>query len=66
MFSGATGGWICNRPFFQPPSALFRDDDHFDDMKEKYPKSYLKGCDENYEIAKEGFEKIKEVLTQKR
>lgn len=35
-------------------------------MKEKYPKSYLKGCDENYEIAREGFNKIKEILIQKR
>jgi hypothetical protein len=35
-------------------------------MKEKYPKSYLKGCDENYEEAREGFEQIKELLTQKR
>jgi len=51
MFGGATGGWICNRPFFQPPRALYRDDDHFDSMKEKYPKSYLKGCDENYYMA---------------
>jgi hypothetical protein len=35
-------------------------------MREKYPKSYLKGCDENYEIAREGFNKIKDILTQKR
>lgn len=66
MTSGATGGWICSLSIFQPPHALFRDDDHFFEMKDKYPKSYLKGCDENYEDAREGFNKIKEILTQKR
>jgi len=35
-------------------------------MRGKYPKSYLKGCDENYEIAREGFNKIKSILTTKR
>jgi len=66
MASGAIGGLICNCGCFQPPHALFRDDDHFIDMQEKYPKSYLKGCDENYDIARMGFEKIKAILTKKR
>jgi hypothetical protein len=35
-------------------------------MKEKYPDSYLKGCDEYLENAREGFIKIKEILTKKR
>mgnify|MGYP000491660802 CR=1 FL=1 len=35
-------------------------------MKEKYPKSYLKGCDESYDDARKGFEQVKEILTQKR
>jgi len=49
MSSGAIGGFICSRAIFKPPHALFRDDDHFFEMKDKYPKSYLKGCDENYD-----------------
>jgi len=32
-------------------------------MKEKYPKSYLKNCDENYDEARQGFEQVKEILT---
>lgn len=35
-------------------------------MKDKYPKSYLKGCDEFYEDARAGFNNIKDILTQKR
>ena len=35
-------------------------------MKDKYPKSYLKGCDENYEDARKGFVRVKEILTEKR
>jgi hypothetical protein len=49
LSSGAIGGWICSFAIFQPPHALFMDNDHFLHMEEKYPKSYLKGCDENYE-----------------
>ena len=66
MSSGAIGGFICSLAIFQPPHALFRDDDHFFEMKDKYPKSYLKGCDENYDEARAGFEKIKSMLTEKR
>lgn len=66
MCSGAIGGFICSRSIFQPPHALFRDDDHFFEMRDKYPKSYIKGCDENYEAARASFEKIKDMLTQKR
>jgi len=35
-------------------------------MREKYPKSYLRGCDENYEMARVGFNIIKDMLITKR
>jgi hypothetical protein len=35
-------------------------------MKDKYPKSYLKNCDESYAAAKINFEQIKLILKQKR
>ena len=56
IFSGSLGGFIAGTDFFQPPHSLFRDDDHFYEMKGKYPKSYLKDSDENYEQAKASFE----------
>jgi hypothetical protein len=34
-------------------------------MDHKYPKSYLKNCDEDYEKAKASFEQVKTVLRQK-
>ena len=65
-FAGATGGFIAGLPCFQPPHALFRDDDHFYEMQDKYPKSYLKNCDESYAAAKAGFDQIKTILKKKR
>jgi len=56
IFSGALGGFVAGTEFFQPPHSLFRDDDHFTEMKEKYPKSYLKDTDEDYEKAKVSFD----------
>ena len=35
-------------------------------MQDKYPKSYLKDCDESYAAAKAGFDQIKTILKQKR
>ena len=35
-------------------------------MQEKYPKSYLKDCDESYAAAKAGFDQIKKILKEKR
>lgn len=64
--AGLTGGWICSLSIWQPPHALFRDDDHFHEMADKYPKSYLVGGDETYEAAKATFDQIRGVLVQKR
>lgn len=64
-FAGLTGGFIAGLPIFQPPHALFRDDDHFYEMQEKYPKSYLKNCDESYAAAKAGYDQIKQIMKQK-
>lgn len=58
-FAGLTGGFIAGLPCFQPPHALFRDDDHFFEMQDKYPKSYLRDCDESYAAAKANFDQIK-------
>jgi hypothetical protein len=66
ILSGLTGGWMCSLSIWQPPHALFRDDDHFHDMAHKYPASYLVGGDETYEAAKATFDQIKGVLIQKR
>lgn len=35
-------------------------------MSDKYPKSYLKNCDESYSAAKANFDQIKQILKQKR
>lgn len=66
ILAGLTGGWMCSLSIWQPPHALFRDDDHFHDMAHKYPPSYLIGGDETYEAAKATFGQIKDVLIQKR
>lgn len=34
-------------------------------MSEKYPKSYLKNCDESYAAAKAGYDQIKQLMKQK-
>lgn len=66
IFAGLTGGWMCSLSIWQPPHALFRDDDHFHEMAHKYPKSYLVGGDETYEAAKATFDQIRGLLIKKR
>ena len=49
IFSGVTGGFLASLEFFQPPHALFKDDDHFEEAVHCYPADYKEGGDEVYD-----------------
>jgi hypothetical protein len=44
--SGIVGGWIASWKIFSPPHALFRDDEHFEEVFKRYNLSYFEGNDE--------------------
>jgi PHP family Zn ribbon phosphoesterase len=48
IFAGATGGLIASMSCFKPDKALFRDEDHIEEVTEKYPSEFLKDGDEKY------------------
>ena len=66
IVGGLTGGYICSRSVFQPVHALYRDDDHMEDIVNKYPAEFLVGGDESYEQAKANFLEIQQVLKDRR
>jgi len=48
IFAGATGGFICSLSCFNPPHALFKDDDHIHEAETRYPKKFFIDTDEKY------------------
>jgi ammonium transporter Rh len=52
IVSGLSGGFLCSLDFWKPVHALFRDDDHFTHVLEKYPKHYLENVDESIQYGK--------------
>jgi ammonium transporter Rh len=55
IVSGISGGFISGLSIWQPVHSLYRDDDHFEGVMEKYPAEYLVGGDEVYDEAKGTF-----------
>lgn len=64
ILSGFAGGKLCSFDFWKPMHALFRDDDHFHHVLQKYPRSYLEVSDESIEYAKEAILDIQTILTK--
>ena len=60
--SGLAGGFLCSMDCFHPLHALFRDDDHFVHVLQKYPKHYLEISDESVEYAKQALGEIRNAL----
>ena len=60
ILAGATGGWMCSLSIWQPPHALFKDDDHFVHATHHYDADWLaEEGDETYEAS---FDSIKGFL----
>jgi len=52
LLAGVTGGWMCSLSIWQPPHALFKDDDHFYHVVQHYPAEWLaEEGDETYEAS---------------
>lgn len=62
LVSGLSGGFLCSLDFWKPVHALFRDDDNFVHMIEKYPTNYLENCDESVDYGKTALFNIKAIL----
>jgi len=60
--SGYTGGKLCSLELWNPVHALFRDDDHFHHVLQKYPKEYLEVSDESVAYARESILDIRKIL----
>ena len=65
MVSGLSGGFLCSLDFWKPVHALFRDDDHFAHVLEKYPQHYLENVDESVHYGKVAIGNIQTVLIEK-
>jgi hypothetical protein len=48
IISGALTGYLASFEFWRPALVLFKDDDHIDEVLEKYPASFKTGDDEPY------------------
>lgn len=62
IFSGLSGGFLCSLKFWNPVHALFREDDHFAEVLEKYPKHYLENVDEAIEYGQDTLRAIQKLL----
>jgi len=62
ILSGLAGGFLCSMDCWKPVHALFRDDDHFHHVLQKYPKHYLEVSDEAVEYAKQAIYEIQAAL----
>jgi len=60
--SGYAGGKLCSLELWNPVHALFRDDDHFHHVLQKYPKEYLEVSDESVAYARESILDIRKIL----
>lgn len=63
--SGIVGGWIASWKIFSPPHALFRDDEHFEEVFKRYNLSYLEGNDERLTEALNVFKIIRKHIIAK-
>jgi hypothetical protein len=61
--AGASGGFLCKFDFWHPVHALFKDDDHFYEVVEHYPREYLFGGDEVYDEGKANFHDVQHALS---
>ena len=62
IVSGLSGGFLCSLDFWNPVHALFRDDDHFVHVLEKYPKAYLENVDESVQYGKVALSNIQALM----
>lgn len=65
LVSGLSGGFLCSLDFWKPVHALFRDDDHFVHVLEKYPRDYLENVDESVHYGKVAIGNIQAILIDK-
>ena len=66
IIAGVSGGFFASMSMFKPSAALFKDDDHIEDVLAKYPKEYMVGGDEVYDETKATLEEVKAALTFRR
>lgn len=62
ILSGVVGGTVCGFDMWCPVHALFREDDHFTQALQKYPKEYLENTDEAIEYGKQALYDIRDIL----
>jgi len=62
IVAGLSGGFLCSLDFWNPVHALFRDDDHFHHILQKYPAHYLENVDEAISYGKGAIMNIKDIL----
>ena len=65
IISGIIGGWIASQSIFSPPHALFRDDDHFEEVLKRYNIRNLKGNDERLSEALKIFKLVRKHISAK-
>lgn len=65
VLSGIIGGSIASCRLFNPPHALYRDDEHFEDVLKRYSLSYLEGNDERLTEALNVFKLVKKHIIAK-
>ena len=65
ILSGIIGGSICSWSIFSPPHALFRDDDHFEEVLKRYNIKDLEGNDERLSEALSIFKLVKKHINAK-
>lgn len=65
ILSGIIGGSIASCSLFNPPHALFRDDEHFEEVLKRYSLSYLEGNDERLTEALNVFKLVRKHIIAK-
>lgn len=60
--SGYIGGLLCSVDLWNPVHALFRDDDNFHHVLQKYPSHYLEVSDEAVSYAKGCMMDIRKIM----
>jgi hypothetical protein len=65
ILSGIIGGWIASWNIFSPPHALYRDDDHFEEVLKRYNIKNLEGNDERLSEALKIFKLVRKYISTK-
>ena len=65
ILSAIIGGWIASWSIFSPPHALYRDDDHFEEVLKRYNIKNLEGNDERLSEALKIFKLVRKYISTK-